>query len=65
MRVHTMSTPTPDLSLPVSHTCFFQLDMPPYTTYETLRAKLLYAIQQTTTMDADVRESEAASFNAL
>jgi hypothetical protein len=28
-----------------SHTCFFQLDLPPYSGYEVLREKLLYAIK--------------------
>jgi|TARA_B110000208_G_C11792694_1_gene438209 hypothetical protein len=55
----------PDSYLPRSQTCFFALSLPRYSTLAICRSKLLYAIQQTTTMDADVRESEAASFNAL
>jgi hypothetical protein len=30
--------------LPVAHTCFFQLDLPAYTTKEAMRTKLVYAI---------------------
>jgi hypothetical protein len=33
----------PDVSFPVAHTCFFSLDLPTYTSYDVLRAKLLYA----------------------
>jgi hypothetical protein len=55
----------PDTYLPRSQTCFFTLSLPHYSTFENCRSKLLYAIEQATTMDADVRENEAASFNAL
>ena len=30
--------------LPVAHTCFFQLDLPPYRTEDELRERLLLAI---------------------
>uniref|UniRef100_A0A2K6E5N7 E3 ubiquitin-protein ligase n=4 Tax=Cercopithecinae TaxID=9528 RepID=A0A2K6E5N7_MACNE len=33
--------------LPRSHTCFNRLDLPPYKSYEQLREKLLYAIEET------------------
>ncbi|THV00829.1 HECT-domain-containing protein [Dendrothele bispora CBS 962.96] len=33
--------------LPRSHTCFNRLDLPPYTDYESLETKLLYAIEET------------------
>jgi E3 ubiquitin-protein ligase NEDD4 len=35
---------SPD-GLPRSHTCFNRLDLPPYTDYESLETKLLYAIE--------------------
>lgn len=31
--------------LPRSHTCFNRLDLPPYTDYESLESKLLFAIE--------------------
>ena len=31
--------------LPRSHTCFNRLDLPPYTDYESLEQKLLFAIE--------------------
>lgn len=33
--------------LPRSHTCFNRLDLPPYTSFEQLREKLLLAIEET------------------
>ena len=33
--------------LPRSHTCFNRLDLPPYTSYEQLKEKLLFAINET------------------
>ncbi|OWZ20853.1 HECT E3 ubiquitin ligase [Phytophthora megakarya] len=45
----------PDLYLPHAQTCFFALRLPVYTSKEVLRAKLLYAIQNSPNMDADVR----------
>ena len=42
---------SPDDYLPVSHTCFFALDMPEYSTREVLREKLLYAIYNCKEMD--------------
>jgi len=35
---------TPDEALPVSHTCFFQLELPDYSTVEIAYEKILYAI---------------------
>ena len=39
--------------LPVSHTCFFTLDLPAYTTKEAMRQKLLYAVTHCTAIDLD------------
>lgn len=40
-----------DDGLPEAHTCFFQLDLPSYSTIDIMRAKLLYAIQSCTTFE--------------
>uniref|UniRef100_M4BN19 HECT-type E3 ubiquitin transferase n=1 Tax=Hyaloperonospora arabidopsidis (strain Emoy2) TaxID=559515 RepID=M4BN19_HYAAE len=45
----------PDQYLPHAQTCFFALRLPAYTSKDVLRAKLLYAIQNSPNMDADVR----------
>ena len=39
--------------MPVSHTCFFTLDLPAYTTKEAMRVKLIYAITHCTAIDLD------------
>jgi len=41
------STHGGDQFLPVAHTCFNLLDLPLYRDIETLRSKLMYAIEQT------------------
>lgn len=39
--------------LPVSHTCYFQLDLPRYSSKEVLQARVLYAIHNCVTIDGD------------
>jgi len=39
--------------LPIGHTCFFSLDLPLYATDRECREKLLYAITNCVTIDAD------------
>jgi len=47
-----------DFMLPVAHTCFFSIELPRYTKYEVLRAKLLYAITNCQAIDTDGRAME-------
>jgi len=42
-----------DLNLPESHTCFFQLDLPNYSTYEIMRERCLYAFMNCRSIDND------------
>jgi hypothetical protein len=42
-----------DNVLPLAHTCFFQLELPRYTTIEIMKAKLLYAITSCIEVDMD------------
>jgi hypothetical protein len=42
-----------DRHLPRSHTCFFTLDLPAYTSADALRKKLLYAARHCTAIDND------------
>ena len=44
--------------LPKSQTCFFTLALPPYVSKEQLREKLLLAIENSPTMDADFNETQ-------
>lgn len=39
--------------LPVAHTCFFSLDLPPYTTLEAMTDRVLFAALNTDAIDAD------------
>jgi hypothetical protein len=45
----------PDQYLPHAQTCFFSLSLPPYSSQEIMKEKLLYAIYNSPNMDADVR----------
>ena len=45
----------PDTYLPHAQTCFFSLTLPEYSTKEIMRAKIIYAINNSPNMDADVR----------
>ena len=44
-QIHIMEAKGPD-SLPMSHTCFNQLDLPKYTSEEMLRERLVLAIKE-------------------
>ena len=44
MKVHTLEAAPADGHFPVSHTCFFSMEWPRYTSFEIAREKLLYAI---------------------
>jgi hypothetical protein len=47
------AAPGNDKTLPSSHTCFFQLDLPEYSSYEILRERLLYACEHGQAIDTD------------
>jgi len=53
MKIHTLENPRPDGHFPVSHTCFFSMEWPRYSSVEVARAKLMYAIANCTDMDMD------------
>ena len=48
----------PDLALPTSHTCFFSLEVPKYSSFELLKEKLKYAISNCQAIDTDGRPYE-------
>lgn len=52
-----------DEHLPVSHTCFFSIDLPNYSSYEVLRERLLYAINNCQAIDVDFNP-QSSSLNA-
>ena len=54
MKITRYHTPGPvNNYLPISHTCFFTIDLPVYTTKEAMRNKILYAITHCTAIDLD------------
>ena len=54
MKITRYHTPGPvNNYLPISHTCFFTIDLPVYTTKEAMRNKVLYAITHCTAIDLD------------
>eukprot|EP00475_Leptophrys_vorax_P044051 TRINITY_DN8686_c0_g1_i1.p1 TRINITY_DN8686_c0_g1~~TRINITY_DN8686_c0_g1_i1.p1 ORF type:complete len:636 (-),score=165.67 TRINITY_DN8686_c0_g1_i1:54-1961(-) len=64
-RMHK-SDHNPDNYLPISHTCFFALDLPRYSTLDIMHQKVLYAITHCVAIDADDTSNaqEAARRNA-
>ncbi len=50
---------TADSMLPVSHTCFFSLDLPNYSNVEVMRAKISYAIANCQAIDADYTPNQS------
>ena len=57
-RISIKSHNNPDLALPMSHTCFFSIDLPRYSTYEVLKSKLKYAITHCQAIDTDTNAGE-------
>lgn len=49
-----------DGMLPISHTCFFSLDLPMYSTYEALRSKVLFAIVNCQAIDTDFNPNDSS-----
>jgi hypothetical protein len=54
----------PDHYLPSAQTCFFSLALPGYSSKQVLKEKLLYAIENSPNMDADVRMHSAEGWDA-
>ena len=53
MKLHTLEASPPDGHFPVSHTCFFSMEWPRYSSFDNAKAKLLYAVTNCTDMDMD------------
>jgi len=48
-----------DQFLPISHTCFFQLELPRYSSLDIMHQKILYAITHCTAVDGDNHLNQA------
>ena len=61
MRIHTKDcNGNPDQYFPVAHTCFFSIELPRYSTKDIAYAKLLWAVNNCVSIDADnTREGRA------
>ena len=55
----------PDTMLPKSHTCFFSLQLPPYSSAAVMKEKFLYAFKNTASMDeVTLQDSELYNYEA-
>ena len=52
-----------DLLLPRSHTCFFSLQLPPYSALEIMKERFLYAFNNTASMDRDLKLQDSELYN--
>lgn len=59
----SMQSCKPDDFFPVAHTCFFSLELPRYTSRKCLAQKLIYAIHNCHSIDADTTRESFANLN--
>ena len=52
-------------SFPISHTCFFELEIPEYTSIDIMRERLVYAINNCLTIDGDGNRGGAAGWDEV
>ena len=60
LKLSNMSGSNPDSFLPLSHTCFFQLELPRYSTLEIMANKLKFASHNCFAIDTDNQASREA-----
>lgn len=67
MKIQKLDRPNPDGVLPLSHTCFFSIELPPYSSQTVLKNRLLYAITHCKAIDTDFTTvaTEARNVNVL
>eukprot|EP01006_Ploeotia_vitrea_P029336 TRINITY_DN61905_c0_g3_i1.p1 TRINITY_DN61905_c0_g3~~TRINITY_DN61905_c0_g3_i1.p1 ORF type:complete len:182 (+),score=25.86 TRINITY_DN61905_c0_g3_i1:238-783(+) len=53
MKIQKLDKPNPDAFLPLSHTCFFSLELPEYSSRQVMQQRLLYAITHCQAIDTD------------
>ena len=61
MKIHTKDCAgAPDQYFPIAHTCFFSIELPRYSSKDICYAKLLWAVNNCVSIDADnTREGRA------
>lgn len=63
MKIQKFNKKNPDKYLPLSHTCFFSIELPPYSSKKVMKEKLSYAITHCKAIDIDVTNSANESRN--
>lgn len=53
LKIQSFHKSPADLFLPVSHTCFFSIELPQYSSIDIMKKKLLYAISNCISIDGD------------
>ena len=53
MKIQKLDRTQPDKYLPLSHTCFFSIELPSYSSKQIMKEKLLYAINNCKAIDTD------------
>jgi len=62
-KISKMFSEQPDKTLPLSHTCFFELELPEYSTFDIMKEKLLYAVTECEAIDTDFNPTNAEIWN--
>ena len=60
----TQRSSSPD-AFPISHTCFFEIEIPVYTSKEIMREKIMYAIIHCTSIDGDGNSASAEGWEDM
>lgn len=55
----------PDKNLPHAHTCFFSIQLPPYSTAEIMKERLSYAMWNCQSMNADMNLKDSELYNYM
>ena len=62
---HRSNATTADTYYPETHTCFFILDLPRYSSLEVMKDKLLYSIENCTAIDGDGNRASELSWDDI
>ena len=65
LEIRPLHCENPDSMLPTSHTCFFRLELPAYTSYRILLDKLRYAVTHCNVIDTDYTARALRSRDSL
>eukprot|EP00818_Percolomonas_sp_WS_P004767 CAMPEP_0117445930 /NCGR_PEP_ID=MMETSP0759-20121206/6062_1 /TAXON_ID=63605 /ORGANISM="Percolomonas cosmopolitus, Strain WS" /LENGTH=3647 /DNA_ID=CAMNT_0005238147 /DNA_START=274 /DNA_END=11217 /DNA_ORIENTATION=- len=57
MKIQKLERANPDQTLPLSHTCFFSLELPAFSSKSVLRERLLFAITYCRSIDTDTHQT--------